>query len=46
MILTWGVAGQSLSSLNGDLYTVIVLRFTAATGSVTLNNMVFWCGLR
>jgi len=44
MIATWGLGGQTVAGFQGDLATAIVLRLTAASGSVVINEMILWFG--
>jgi hypothetical protein len=44
MLASWGLGGQTVGGFQGDLATAFVVRLTAASGSVTINELILWFG--
>jgi len=44
MLTSFGLGGQTVAAFQGDLATAFVIRLTAATLSVTINELVLWFG--
>jgi hypothetical protein len=42
MLTSFGLGGQSVAAFNGDLATAFVIRLTAATLTVTINEVILW----
>jgi hypothetical protein len=42
MLTSFGLGGQSVAAFQGDLATAFVIRLTAATLTVTVNEMILW----
>lgn len=42
MFATFGQRGQAVPAFQGDLFTLVTLKITAATLTVTINNAAMW----